>query len=108
MGLARFAAREAIHAARRASYQQQRQQQRRPVYYRPPVRRPAQKARGFQVFTGIVMTLLVAAAAWGVIAGIAVLCLHLKHQSGQNDLNQLNQSTSAPVWDPAKQEWVTP
>ena len=108
MGLARFAAREAIHAARRASYQQQRQQQRRPVQYRPPVRRTAPTASGFQVFVGIVMTLLVAAVAWGAIAGIAVLCLHLKHQSEQNDLNQLNQSTSAPVWNPAKQEWVTP
>ena len=69
MGLARFAAREAIHAARRASYQQQRQQQQRPVHYRPPVRRPAQKASGFQVFTGIVMTLLVAAVAWGASRG---------------------------------------
>ena len=65
MGLARFAAREAIHAARRASYQQQRQQQRRPVQHRPPVRRPAQKASGWQIFTGIVMTLLVAAAHGG-------------------------------------------
>ena len=67
-----------------------------------------------KIFTGIVMTLLVAAAAWGVIAGIAVLALHAKQQSErQAECVQAWPlpppcGTAIPVWNPAKQEWVTP
>ena len=87
MGLARFAAREAIHAARRASYQQQRQQQRRPVYYRPPVRRPAAEGKRIPGVHRHRDDLLVAAVAWGVIADIAVLALHRSTSPSQTDMS---------------------
>ena len=68
-----------------------------------------------KIFTGIVMTLLVAALAWGVIAGIAALALHAKQQSERQaecvqawPLPPPCGSISVPVWNPAKQEWVTP
>ena len=36
-----------------------------------------------KTFTAIMLTLLVTAAAWGAIAGIGMLALHLKHQAEQ-------------------------
>lgn len=61
-----------------------------------------------KTLAGLLLTLLVAAAGWAVIAGIGAIALHLKHESEQHTQTQMQQQMQAPVWSPVEDKWVTP